>query len=72
MQNPQEVQHAVAALRSALARGKADLSRPPVGLVLGTGLSRIAGALLEGAGSVRVPFAGLPGMPRPGVKSIYP
>ena len=34
MQNPQEVQHAVAALRSALARGKADLSRPPVGLVL--------------------------------------
>lgn len=69
MQNPQEVQHAVAALRSALAREHADLSHPPVGLVLGTGLSRVAGSLIEGEGSVRVPFAGLPGMPRPGVDS---
>ena len=69
MQNPQEVQHAVAALRVALLEGGADLGVPPVALVLGTGLSRVGEALLAGEGSVRVPFAGLPGMPRPGVDS---
>lgn len=69
MQNPQDVQHAVTTLRSALVREGADLSRPPVALVLGTGLSRFAETLLAGEGSVRVPFAALPGMPLPGVDS---
>lgn len=69
MQNPQEVQSAVAALRGALLRGCADLSRPPVALVLGTGLSGLGEALLNEPGSVRVPFADLPAMPRPGVDS---
>lgn len=69
MQNPQEVQHAVAGLRSALEAGGADLSRAPVALVLGTGLSGVAETLMAGAGSVRVPFAEVPGMPRPGVDS---
>ena len=69
MQNPQDVQHAVAALRAALLAGGADLTVPPVALVLGTGLSRVGETLLVGEGSVRVPFAEIPGMPRPGVDS---
>lgn len=69
MQNPQEVQSAVAALHVALEAGGADLSRPPVALVLGTGLSAVGEALLAQPGSVRVPFADIPAMPRPGVDS---
>ena len=69
MQNPQDVQSAAACLRSALLAGGADLSQAPIALVLGTGLSWLADDLLRGAGGVRVPFAELPAMPRPGVDS---
>lgn len=69
MQNPQEVQSAVAGLRSALRRAGADPSEAPVALVLGTGLSGVGEALTSEPGSVRVPFADIPAMPRPGVDS---
>lgn len=67
MQNPHEVQRAADALRGALLAGGARCDRPPVALVLGTGLSGLAETLC--AGGVRVPFAGLPGFPLPGVAS---
>lgn len=69
MQNQQEVQQTISALRSALLAQKADLSQAPIALVLGTGLSQLAHALLKGADSVHVPFDELPFMPRPGVDS---
>lgn len=67
MQNPHEVQRAADALRGALLAGGARCDRPSVALVLGTGLSGLAETLC--AGGVRVPFAGLPGFPLPGVAS---
>lgn len=77
MQNPQEVQLAVDALRAALPAAT-SAERPPLGLILGTGLSGLADELLAGppagpaagdAPGARVPFAGLPGFPLPGVDS---
>ncbi|MDO5483682.1 MAG: hypothetical protein Q4F27_02115, partial [Desulfovibrionaceae bacterium] len=56
MQNPQEVQLAVEALRAALPQWLAHAFTPgtqmaaPVALVLGTGLSPLADVLLTGGG----------------------
>lgn len=71
MQNPQEVQLAVEALRAALP-DSAIGTDAPLGLILGTGLSDLAAALADdagGAGPCVVPFAQLPGFPLPGVDS---
>lgn len=79
MQNPQEVQLAASALRATLHEWTAEGatpewpgSRPPLALILGTGLSALAEELLEGKAGrpgLRVPFAAVPGMPLPGVDS---
>ena len=79
MQNPQEVQLAISALRAVLHTARADRAalpwpgqRPPLALILGTGLSPLAGQLLAGTHDrpgLRVPFADVPGMPLPGVDS---
>lgn len=73
MQNPQEVQLAVDALRAALPAATSG-EKPLLGLILGTGLSGLATELLTGpaageAPGARVAFASLPGFPLPGVDS---
>lgn len=73
MQNPQEVQLAVDALRAALPAATSG-EKPLLGLILGTGLSGLAAELLTGpaageAPGARVAFASLPGFPLPGVDS---
>ena len=73
MQNPQEVQLAVEALRAALP-DSAFGAEAPLGLILGTGLSGLAAALAGdagGAGPCVAPFAQLPGFPLPGVDSHH-
>lgn len=73
MQNPQEVQLAVEALRAALP-DSAFGAEAPLGLILGTGLSGLAAALAGDAGGVGpcvAPFAQLPGFPLPGVDSHH-
>jgi len=77
MQNPQEVQLAVRALRAALPKNMNKIftdgaDTPPVAVVLGTGLSPLADSLLagqEGCPGVRIPFSNITGMPLPGVDS---
>lgn len=68
MQNPREVQLATEALRAALGLGE-KRPVPRLGLILGTGLSGVAGALAAEPTGKRVDFSKIPGFPRPGVES---
>ena len=61
MQNFKEVQLAVTALRGAVPSSFGGA--PPLGMILGTGLSSLAESLAE----QRVPFADVPGYPLPSV-----
>ena len=69
MQNFQDVQRAAAALREALGapplRQSAADDAPPLGIVLGTGLSCLADRLAD---SVTAPYAAVPGFPLSGVE----
>jgi purine-nucleoside phosphorylase len=62
MQNPTEVKRAADAVRSELGPFPADV----VGLVVGTGLSAVAGMIRVRAS---MPHADVPGLPLPGVQS---
>jgi purine-nucleoside phosphorylase len=62
MQNPTEVKRAADMVRSELGPFPGDV----VGLIVGTGLSAIAGMIRVTA---RLPYAAVPGLPVPGVQS---
>lgn len=64
MQNPQEVQSVVEALRATLP--DQALKTEPLGLILGTGLSGLAARFADAR---FVPYADLPGFPLSGVDS---
>lgn len=64
MQNSQEVQLVVEALRAALPGGASE--KEPLGLILGTGLSGLTARLTD---ACSVPYADLPGFPLSSVDS---
>lgn len=69
MQNPQEVKHAVDTLRASMPHFFQNRKNPPIGIILGTGLSHLAHEISSGYPGARVPFSALPGFPLPGVDS---
>lgn len=66
MQNLRDVQLAAQALRNRLPESFKNSHCPPVGIILGTGLSHLANVCENGG---RIPFSQLPGFPLPGVES---
>lgn len=67
MQNPEDVQPAARVLKARMPECFAASTSPPVGIILGTGLSGMAAQIVPG-GEI-IPFSNLPGFPATSVSS---